>query len=202
MKNTGKILLYAGPSSAKGAVNFLHSFGFLALHFHELYSQQSTAKGIEWEADYFSAARYIKPNSVVLPLSFSHNGLDEKGRLISDCNWIFPHAADYLGSTKPLIIVDNYEANTAYFPLIWRQDVNPYWHLSAAEGFESQQPYAAIETYTSNTKVRIDYVVTWGYSPSLLGFGHVKQLMQEIDEHYRLVYSSPTGRSRLYERNN
>ena len=83
-------------------------------------------KGADGVADYLSCKKYIKAKSVLLPLSFSHNGRDRKGDMIHDANWLFPHAAQYLGSDdKPLIMLDNYEANTGYFPLIWKPEVNP-----------------------------------------------------------------------------
>ena len=53
---------------------------------------------------------------------------------------LFSHAAGYLGVEKRLVLLDNYEANTGYFPLRWRPEVNPYVHLGPFAAQESQPP--------------------------------------------------------------
>lgn len=153
-------------------------------------------------ADYVSPVKNIRPYAVVLPMSFSHNGRDGRGKLIADRNWIFCHAAQYIGAEKPLIVLDNYEANTGYFPVIWKNgEINPYIHLCKEEGFEAQPPYAAIEDYRAESGITVDYVITWCYDSTYLSQGHVRQLMQELSDHYHITYTSPSKRTVLYERN-
>lgn len=50
------------------------------------------------------AADYIAENSIVLPLNYSDN-------------WLNDNFADYLGTDKPMVILKNYEATTGYFPV-------------------------------------------------------------------------------------
>ena len=151
--------------------------------------------------DYLSAENIIKPNSVVLPLDFSPSGTDDNGKVIADWNFLFAHTSQYMGNAKPLVILDNYEANMGYFPVRWNNAVNPYAHLSKEEGIEGVPPYASIVGYKQTTGVTIDYVLMWGYNPSFLQNEHFRELYAEISTGYHVVYTSPSGRSVLWEVN-
>jgi hypothetical protein len=153
------------------------------------------------EVDYVSAESYVKPNSVVLPLDFSPSGTDEHGEVIADWNFLFAHAAQYMGTTKPLVILDNYEANMGYFPVRWNDAVNPYAHLSKGEGIEGVPPYVFIAGYKQSAGVTIDYVLMWGYNPSFLQNEHFRELYAEITAGYHVVYTSASGKSVLLEVN-
>lgn len=59
------------------------------------------------EIDYQS--KFIKDNSVIIPMNFSSN-------------WMHGHFSNYLGIEKPVIILENYECGTGYFPLLWQKD--------------------------------------------------------------------------------
>ncbi len=59
----------------------------------------------------------IPANSVVLPINHSDN-------------WLHLHFSNYLGADKPLVILDNYEAGTGYFPVAWNRDQLPHTQLS------------------------------------------------------------------------
>jgi len=151
--------------------------------------------------DYLFVRNLIRPGSVVLPLAFSREGTDENGKMIADRNSIFHHAADYLGLEQPLILLDNYEANIGYFPVKWNENTNPYVHLSRYEGIEGVPPSASITGYEQTTGVSIDYIVMWCYQPSFLGNAHFKAFYNEINDKYHLVYSSPSKRTLLWQRN-
>ncbi len=152
-------------------------------------------------ADYVSAEQLIKPNSVVLPLDFAPAGLDDHGQKIADRNYLFSHASQYMGTTKSLIILDNYEANMGYFPVRWNGAVNPYFYLGKAEGIENAPPYARIAEYKQSAGVAIDYVLMWCYNDTFLRNDHFKALYAEINAGYHVAYTSPSGRTVLYELN-
>ncbi len=158
----------------------------------------AAARGAE---DIMLAGDRIRINSVVLPLNFSPSGTDEQGHTIADWNYLFSHATQYLGTTRPLIILDNYEANMGYFPVRWNDAVNPYNHLSKYEGIEGTPPYATIAEYKLTTGVTIDYILMWCYNPSFLRNEHFKTLYAEINAGYHVVYTSPSARTVLWEVN-
>ena len=51
----------------------------------------------------------IESNSLVLPINFSEN-------------WMHGHFSNYLGIDKPIVILENYECGTGYFPLKWNEN--------------------------------------------------------------------------------
>jgi len=152
-------------------------------------------------ADYTSARKFIRPYSVVLPLDFAPSGKNKQGQIIADRNFLFFHASQYMGIEKPMIILDNYEANMGYFPLRWTDSTNPYFHLSKGDGIEAQPPYADIEDYKKTTGVSIDYILMWCFDTSYLKNDNFRKLYAEINAAYHVVYTSPGGRTALYKQN-
>ena len=49
----------------------------------------------------------------------------------SSYNWLSPHFSNYLGISKPVVVLENYEASTDYFPLTWNYDALPNFSLAA-----------------------------------------------------------------------
>jgi hypothetical protein len=153
-------------------------------------------------ADYMPAENIIKPNSVVLPLSYNHNGKDRRGNIIADHNWLFTHFAEYLGAgAKPMILLSNFEPCTNYFPLVWKDSVNPCVYLNKEEGLLGQPPYVPIGSYRKNNNVTINYVITWCFDSSFIGKGHTRLLMDQLNNNYHIVYTSPSKRIILFELN-
>ena len=52
------------------------------------------------------AAAMVPPNSIVLPIDRSEK-------------WIYGHFSNYMGINKPVVILENYEAELDYFPVGW-----------------------------------------------------------------------------------
>jgi hypothetical protein len=171
---------------------------FLWLSFIHLPCQLAAARGL---ADYTSGIAFIKPFSVVLPLDFSPNGKDENGLPIADRNWLFSHASDYMGTMKPLIMLDNYEAKMGYFPLIWKPATNPYFHLGKAQGIEEHPPCADLAGYKKVSGVSVDYILMWGFDSTALKNEDFKGFYNEINTGYIIIYRSPANRTILYEKN-
>jgi len=150
--------------------------------------------------EYVSANTVIPSRSTVLPLSFSHNGKTPAGDRISQKVWLFMHAFDYSGTDKPLVLFGNYEANTGYFPIIWKTDKNPYTYLSKGGGLEHQPPGVGIMNYESSTKSRIDYVVTWCLDEQFMEHPNTLELLKELTANYELIFTSKHQLTRVYRR--
>jgi hypothetical protein len=86
-------------------------------------------------------------------------------------------------------------------PSIGKVIVNPYNHLGKFEGIEGWPPYAEIAEYKKTTGVTIDYILMWCYNPSYLSNEHFKTLYSEIGSMYHLIYTSPTGHTTLFVKN-
>ncbi len=148
--------------------------------------------------DINSSIPCIKPNSVVLPLDFAPNGKDKNGNMVADRNWLFSHACQYIGTIKPMVVLDNYEANMGYFPLRWKPETNPYLHLSKAQGIEEHPPCADLAGYKHSSGVTVDYILMWGFDSSALKNENFNQFYSEINAGYKIIYRSATNRTILY----
>ncbi|HWB62760.1 MAG TPA: hypothetical protein VG603_04555 [Chitinophagales bacterium] len=150
--------------------------------------------------EFMSVQQYIKPESTVLPLSYAHNGKTEDGKPIADKIWLFFHSADYLGATKPLIMLGNYEANTGYFPLLWKREEDPFVHLCDNDGIEAIPPSVVIPEYERATGKKVDYVIPLCLDGEFRNHPNTINLFQQLDSFYTLIYTSPHGRALLYHR--
>ncbi len=149
--------------------------------------------------EYMSVDQFIDENSIILPLDFNHNGNNLNGENIADRIWIFTHAADYLGAEKPLIILDNYEANTGYFPFLWIWERNPFDKLSKNEGIEFQPPCVDIPGYENKTGEKIDYVLLLNFSQHDTLHPYTQDLLKQLDEVYVKTYTSENERAILFK---
>jgi len=150
--------------------------------------------------DIVSLASYIQPESLVLPLNFAPTGIDAQGNVVTEYNTLYKHTADYLGTYKPLIMLDNYAANTGYFPMLWVYDNNPYAHLSIGKGHESTPPELDIAHYEQKTAKQIRYIVVTGYratkDSAFMSTPSGKYMMEQ----YRQIASLNGQSIQLYER--
>lgn len=151
--------------------------------------------------DHMSAAPYIKPGAVLLPLNYDGYGVDRQGKTITSRNNIFCHMAQYLTDIPNTLILDNFEANTGYFPLNWRPDKDPYVHLGRWPGLQSGPPAADIRAYFKQSGIWVDNVLIMNLNDTYKQHETSRALVAEIEHDYHIVYKSATGRTILYERN-
>lgn len=144
------------------------------------------------ETDYLSAIPSVNANTVILPLSFAHEGLDEQGRVIAADRKFFLHAFDYCGTDKPVINLTNFEATTSWFPLHWQQGIDPQNQLGVFESAPGTVALAAYNNYPGRRPV--DFVITW-CMPTQPG-----PLLTDLQNGYERVYTSPTGRTLVWKK--
>ncbi|MEM6634001.1 MAG: hypothetical protein AAF694_30275 [Bacteroidota bacterium] len=149
---------------------------------------------------YLSAFSHIEPRSTVLPLSFSHFGLDSNRKPLSQM-WLFIHAGDYAGAEKPLILLNNYEASSGAFPLIYRNGYNPLELIGTNEGLEFEPPSVAIYPFEEKTGLSVDYVVTWCRNLVDSSHAYWKHTDIQLTNSYHLVFTSPDKRVEVFKRN-
>lgn len=156
-------------------------------------------KNSEAVKEYLSVADYIEDESTVLPLSFAHGGLTADGEELSDRIWLFIHAADYLGTMKPLIMLGNYEANMGYFPIIWKWNRFPFQFISKDSGIEGLPPSVDLLNYDDKTGGSIDYVLLWCFDFTDQTQPSVIDLISQLDQEYELIFISEHSRAKLYK---
>jgi hypothetical protein len=152
--------------------------------------------------DYLSIKDSIPEKSIVLPLSFNNHGF-LKSNILSPRIGIFKHISGYLGAYKPMISMDNYEADTRLFPIRWRNDMNPYTFLSVnnRSGIESNPPSVNILKYEQKINTDLDYIVLWGNKKWYENNVGVKRLSNELDNYQLINESSSKIMWKLYKKN-
>jgi len=91
------------------------------------------------------ASWQIEENSVVLPVNLSDH-------------WLQNHFSNYLGIDKPMIILENYEASSGGFPLVWNSNEMPRLLLGTLAPNKS-----CMNWISGNGKPYvIDYLFVWG----------------------------------------
>jgi len=148
--------------------------------------------------EYLSVLPYIEPESTVLPLSYSHSGLDENGAPLSRM-WLFMHAGDYLGAEKPLVMLSNYEASSGAFPFIYHYHLNPFVLIGTNEGIEFLPPSMDLMRFQKETGFHIDYIVTWCRNLSDPTHPYWIEADSQLNTYYDLIYTSDKGRVELFQ---
>jgi len=152
--------------------------------------------------EYLSGMNLIERNSTLLPLCFSPFGRLPDGRRASGRVGAFLHASGYIAAERRVVDLDNYEANTDYFPIIFRPERNPESQIAIRKGgLETQPPCVDFLSYPDRTGAHVDYVLLWDPREELSGEGCVALITQELRERYDLIHTSPgRGMMRLYRR--
>ena len=126
-----------------------------------------------YTSEVMETSKYIPPNSVVLPLNFSDN-------------WSLNHFSNYMGTDKPLIILENYEAAMGYFPVIWNDKSLPLFYF---EGDDSLKYCDFIrESQNSNTR-KVDYLFFIGNYPDT-SKACIRNILNYSRKNSTLVYHS------------
>ena len=161
--------------------------------------------------EFLEAAERIEAQSTFLPLVMSPRGLPlvvDPGGLRSQP---FFSAAGYAAVNRQAIDLRNYEAGLNYFPIRYRDDVNPYKKLAILRGKEVGLDLVPqridLARYMASTRGRVDYVVLWGVTETFDGetpAARVQKLREKQDiidqlaRDYTLIYTSPAHRARLW----
>ncbi len=122
----------------------------------------------------FQASRFIEPNKVVLPIDESQHGF-------------MKHFSNYLGIEKPLVVMENYEASTGYFPIIWKKSNFPQILLGNQTGFE--YPCLYWKSNPNGLQKKADYIF-------VLKNGEIQmdscksELYKDIRADYNLLFKS------------
>lgn len=131
----------------------------------------------------YEMSEQIAPNSVVLPLNYSDN-------------WLAPHFSNYLGVDKPMVILENYECATGYFPVKWNEAKIPATLL----GTTPPEQYSCLEWKSnaqSSLKKPIDYVFILGDIDSGTD-SCTASIKENLEQNYSLI--SKTENSQLFKR--
>lgn len=151
-------------------------------------------------SEYLSVQARIQPGAIILPLCLSKSQRPD-GKNISVLTDIFVHPAGYIATDRHAICLVNHEANTRYFPLMYRPQMNPYRLLGHSvlvddpfdQGtLEKQPPAVDIPNYERLTGCKINCILVWDTA---------RQWQITLPSDFQLVETSrPRGVMRLYQR--
>lgn len=159
--------------------------------------------------EYRTVLPYINDQSTVLSINYAYHGESLEKKQISPILKIFSNMQGFLGidSDKQLILLDNYQARTSYFPVRWQEERNPYRHISKSRnpnehtnGISDYPACGDFDTYPERTGASVDYVVIWG-DPSHFGENScVLDTERQLAEGYEKIYTSPNSLVQLYKK--
>lgn len=154
--------------------------------------------------EYLSVEAELQPNRTLLPLTFSRAISDPA--LASAKVGVFRHASGYLAARVGVVELENYEATTGYFPVVFREERNPFVHLSPEGrgtdiGLQAEPPRVDIAGYEQRTGLTIDDVLLWNVRPEQREGPAARDIFRQLEANYDLVFtSSPRGLLQLYRR--
>jgi hypothetical protein len=116
---------------------------------------------------------HIKEGATVAPVHFANY------------NWLGLHYSNYLAARKHIIITENFEASTGYFPVQWKSaEQSLYLTNFPSVTDEDCAAFAAkLKSYPTGP---VDYVLFYGEQP---GQPYYEKLLAEVKKNYRMVYS-------------
>lgn len=156
----------------------------ILLHFSLLIKHSITLRSLDKDAIMISeSAKYIEENTVILPVSLSDN-------------WLQPHFSNYLGADKPLVILENYEANVGWFPVRWNPD-SPSVLLGEKQEINGLTWH---QNMNSSTQRPIDYIFFYG-NLTKREDSRWQELNAIIDLGFTLEYESENKYIQLFKRN-
>jgi hypothetical protein len=126
--------------------------------------------------EFEKASGYIGDETIVLPVNWEQS-------------WLLGHSSGYLADGKRIVLLDNYEAITSWFPVCWKIRGFPEIRLGDRTYIADTWWYGADKQGDPRT---IDYVVIYGNTAQLEE--PVKaDLKKVLEEQYRLAYRSQSG---------
>ncbi len=171
------------------AIAVLVSLFFLLSHFAAYRALQEPIQ------EFLSGKDLIEPNTTLLPLCFSPNANVSVAGKMSTRVKVFRHTSGYIAAYRRVVVFDNYEGNRNYFPVQFREELNPYRFLG---GIEEVPPRVQLESFEKRTSEKIDYVLVWKFPETSHDDTSVKSISEQIGEKYKLIYRSNNGLMQLY----
>jgi hypothetical protein len=174
------ILIISQPLPA--SIRTIFSVVFIALHIILITKHSPILHDLNADAKAINeTASHISENSIVLPVNLSDN-------------WLQPHFSNYLGTDKPMVILENYEVTVGWFPLLWNANA-PSILLGDKKSING-----IVWNQSNNPKTdQIDYIFFYG-NISKRDNENMKDLNELIVSDFVLDYESVDRYIQLYKR--
>jgi hypothetical protein len=148
--------------------------------------------------DQFSLAPSVPRGATFLPLSFDNEGDGGSRRPLPE-DWIIGplrHAADRIATERDLVSMDNYQADTPWFPLQFRAGANAHELLQSRLDSPGCVRIARLNRLAPRP---VDFVLLWRRDLAPAD-ACTRATLRAVDAAYRRVGASPRGYAELLER--
>ena len=145
--------------------------------------------------EFYATANHIERNSTILPLYFGESGYDRNGRDRSLKYDPFLHATGLIAIERGLVDLNDYEAATRNFPLVYKDALDPGDIIVNGPQYP---PRASIANYYRRTGRFVDYVLLWNVQEENSTNPAAPRVFEELAANYVLVYSAPHIPLQLY----
>lgn len=129
------------------------------------------------------ASGHIEEGSVVVPIFETHH-------------WFYGHISNYLGTMKPMILLDNYEAVTGYFPLLWKPSPSPFEFLPLPSRNFCSSDIKNLE----NEVVPVDVIVHYQEENAKREWACDTEFEELFESEYTLAHVSESGKLKVYRK--
>lgn len=147
--------------------------------------------------DFLAGARLVPTGSTIVPLSLSDRPSSPGRPDWSQGPRPVLQAAGWLMAERGDVDLSLYEAQFPYFPVRFREGLNPVASIGKGELWLGQQPPRVdLGAYAAATPGRVDAVLVWGRTaatPELLADPAVADLDRQLAQGFRLAGRSPRG---------
>ena len=147
-------------------------------------------------AEYDQAAQYLQAGDLVLAINAHRGGIRDDGVPLSRFADVFRHRINRVAVSTGAFSINNYEASMGYFPLVYRDAVNPFAVLG---DLESSPNDLDIQAYERALGRPLDWVLLWLPESTFNPTMPVQDQLQQLGFR-RVANSSPRGLLWLYRR--
>lgn len=150
--------------------------------------------------EYLSGAEYIESYATILPLVMGRPGdFDEKIDIFHTTKRIDPflHITNHVATQRSLVMMANYEAKMGYFPILYRDELNPYTHIDGNVVLAKHENVNFTD-YAIRTGGKIDYILVWLGGITLTNKDFSLLNYSQLNERYENIFTSKNGLMELH----
>jgi hypothetical protein len=146
--------------------------------------------------EFYATSSHIEQHATILPLEFGRGEQRQDLHLKYDP---FIHAAGLISIERSLVDLNDYEAESRNFPLVYKAALDPSEIIGEGHDY-GFPPVAHIGQYNRTTGRSVDYVLLWGVDEENSRAPAAQDIFQELAANYVLIYSAPHSPLQLYRR--
>ncbi len=178
------IMMVADCVQLNFALTLIKNVAILSIVISASWNQLNAAKAYDAELrELYSGAKYIRDNSVVIPLNATEN-------------WLQYNFPLYLSAERNIVVLDNNEALSPNSLVRWKS-ADEFNNIGTCG--KSNRPLFELKKYEQGKSFTVNYIIRWQWQES---FNDSSTLIsnKEIENYFKPVYRSAEKRMEVFER--